>query len=62
MVMGQVTVTALVTATPQILSAVAVEVQQMAKPQVTDHAEMLEGSPEEVAEKICELLAKRGLL
>ncbi len=42
--------------------AALVEVQQMAKPVVSSHAEMLEGSPEEVAGKLCELLAKRGLL
>jgi electron transfer flavoprotein beta subunit len=43
-------------------AAAGVAVQRMAKPQVTGHAEMLEGSADEVAGKICELLAKRGLL
>jgi electron transfer flavoprotein beta subunit len=38
------------------------EVRQLAKPQVTGHAEMLDGTPEEVAGKICDLLAQRGLL
>ncbi|MBI5688108.1 MAG: electron transfer flavoprotein subunit beta/FixA family protein [Verrucomicrobia bacterium] len=47
---------------PAVEAATTVEVQQMAKPQVTGHAEMIEGSPEEVADKICELLAKRGLI
>jgi electron transfer flavoprotein beta subunit len=47
---------------PAVEAASAVAVQQMAKPQVIGHAEMLEGSPEEVAGKICELLSKRGLL
>ena len=47
---------------PAVEAVAGVVVQQMAKPQVAGHAEMLEGSPEEVAGKICELLAKRGLL
>lgn len=47
---------------PTVEAVSGVAVQQMAKPQVAGHAEMLEGSPEEVAGKICELLAKRGLL
>ena len=38
-----------------------VEVLQLAKPEVTEHAEMLEGSPEVVAVKLVEILATRGL-
>lgn len=45
---------------PQPLEGV--EVLAMAKPEVAGRAEMLEGSPEEVAGKICELLAERGLI
>jgi len=37
------------------------EVRQLAKAQVAGHAEMLEGTPEEIAEKVCGLLAARGL-
>jgi electron transfer flavoprotein beta subunit len=40
----------------------AVRVTAMAKPTVTGHAEMLEGSVPEVAEKVADLLADRGLL
>src|SRR3989337_516301 len=40
----------------------AVEVLQLAKPEATTHAEMLEGSPEEVAAKLGEILAARGVL
>jgi electron transfer flavoprotein beta subunit len=47
---------------PAVEAMAGVEVQQMAKPQVAGHAEMIEGSPEEVAEKLCELLAQRGLI
>lgn len=39
-----------------------IEVLGLDKPEVAGQAEMLEGSPEEVAEKLCELLAGRGLL
>lgn len=39
-----------------------IEVLAMAKPEVAGRAEMLEGSPDEVAGKLCELLAERGLL
>jgi len=34
----------------------------MDKPVVSERAEMLEGSPEEVAGKVCEILTARGLL
>jgi len=39
-----------------------VEVMQMAKPEVAERAEMLEGAPEAVAAKLCEILAERGVL
>ncbi len=39
-----------------------VEVLQLSKPESTSHAEMLEGTPEELAGKVCEILAGRGLL
>jgi len=39
-----------------------VQVLRMAKPEVVGHAEMLEGPPEEIADKICAILAERGLL
>jgi len=37
-------------------------VEEMLKPEVTEHAQMLQGSPEEVANQLCEVLAGRGLL
>jgi electron transfer flavoprotein beta subunit len=39
-----------------------VEVLGMAKPVIAGHAEMLEGSPEELANRVCDLLEARGLL
>lgn len=39
-----------------------VGVLQMARPETTGHAEILEGSPQDVAARICEILAARGLL
>jgi len=42
--------------------AALAEVVQMAKPEAAGQAEMLEGSPEDVAAKICAILAERGLL
>ena len=39
-----------------------VTIVALAKPEATGRAEMLEGSVEEVAGKLCELLAERGLL
>ncbi|MBI4277798.1 MAG: electron transfer flavoprotein subunit beta/FixA family protein [Armatimonadetes bacterium] len=39
-----------------------IQVLQMAKPEAAGRAEMLEGSPEEIADGICVLLAGRGLL
>ncbi len=44
------------------VEAVPVEVLHLAKPEATEHAEMLEGTSEEVAGKVCEVLAERGLL
>ena len=37
-------------------------VKEMVKPEVTEHAQMLQGSPEEMATQLCEVLAARGLL
>jgi electron transfer flavoprotein beta subunit len=37
-------------------------VGEMAKPEVTEHAQMLQGSPEEIANQLCEILAARGLV
>lgn len=47
---------------PAEAGAAQIEVRQLAKPVVTGHAEMLEGSPEEVAGQLVERLAQRGLL
>lgn len=47
---------------PSVPTLSSVKVVRMAKPQVAERAEFLEGSPEEVARKICELLSARGLL
>jgi len=38
------------------------QVEKMAKPEVSQHAQMLQGSPEEIANQFCEILATRGLL
>ncbi len=38
------------------------ELRKMAKPEAAGHAEMIEGDPEEVAEKIIAILEERGLL
>lgn len=37
-------------------------VTQMAKPESTEHAEMLEGNPEELSAKVTEILVTRGVL
>jgi electron transfer flavoprotein beta subunit len=42
--------------------AALLEVGKMAKPEVTEHAQMLQGSPEEIANQVCEILAASGLL
>lgn len=39
-----------------------VTVLRMAKPEATEHAEMLTGSPEQVADKVIQILSARGLL
>lgn len=39
-----------------------VEIIEMAAPEATGRAEMLEGDPESIAAKLCEILAERGLL
>ena len=39
-----------------------VEITSMAKPEAAGHAEMLQGSAREVAEKVADILAARGLL
>ena len=38
------------------------EILQMTKPEATGRAEMLEGSPEEVASKVADVLSARGLV
>jgi len=47
---------------PAPLEPPLVEVLQMMKPVVTGHATMLEGPDEQIAGKICEILAERGLM
>ena len=37
-------------------------VAEMTKPQAAEHAQMLEGSTEQIANQLCEILATRGLL
>ena len=49
-------------AAPAEAGVVPLEVVQLAKPEVTTHAEMLEGSPEDIAGKLCGILGERGLL
>ncbi|NQU11795.1 electron transfer flavoprotein subunit beta/FixA family protein [bacterium] len=49
-------------AAPSPAAEPTVAIQKMAKPEVTGGAEILEGSPEEVAAKLCEVLAARGVL
>ncbi len=39
-----------------------VEVVEMRKPEPSSHAVMIEGTPEEAADKLCAILAERGLL
>jgi len=38
------------------------QVDKMAKPEVSQHAQMLQGSPDEIADQLCEILAARGLV
>lgn len=40
----------------------ALEVERLYKPEAAGHAEMLEGSPEEVAERLASILAERGVI
>ncbi len=47
---------------PELAEPARFTVIQMAKPEASEHAEMLEGDPESVAGKVCEILAARGLL
>jgi len=47
---------------PSQLEPPLVEVLQMMKPEVAGHAEMLEGPVEKISEKVCEILAERGLV
>lgn len=47
---------------PAEAGVVLLEVVQLAKPEVTTHAEMLEGSPEDIAGRLCGILGERGLL
>ncbi len=39
-----------------------IQIHKMAKPVVAGHAEMLEGSPEDIAQKVCDILTQRGLV
>jgi electron transfer flavoprotein beta subunit len=47
---------------PDVQASPLVEILQMTKPEAAGHAEMLEGSPEEVAQKVYELLAERSIV
>lgn len=42
--------------------AKVLDVEKMYKPEVAGHAEMLEGSPEEIANRVAEILAERGII
>jgi electron transfer flavoprotein beta subunit len=44
------------------LEPTPVEILQMTKPQAAGRAEMIEGTPEEIADRLCGLLSERGLL
>ncbi|MHC4414602.1 MAG: electron transfer flavoprotein subunit beta/FixA family protein [Planctomycetota bacterium] len=44
------------------VASTPVEVLHMTKPEEAGHAEMLEGSPEDVAARLCEILSARGLV
>jgi len=43
-------------------AGVPLEIRSMAKPEAAGHAEMLQGSARDVAEKVADILAARGLL
>jgi electron transfer flavoprotein beta subunit len=47
---------------PEVQVTPLVEILRMTKPEAAGHAEMLEGSPDEVAQKVYELLAERSIL
>jgi electron transfer flavoprotein beta subunit len=47
---------------PDVGTEPLVEILQMTKPEATGHAEMLEGSPEEIANKVYTLLAERSIV
>jgi electron transfer flavoprotein beta subunit len=49
-------------AAPGAPQAPAVDIVEMKKPEAAGRAKMIEGSPEDVAAKICDILAERGLL
>lgn len=42
--------------------AKVLDVEKMYKPEVAGHAQMLEGSPEEVANRVADILAERGII
>jgi electron transfer flavoprotein beta subunit len=48
-------------ATPVDSSVGLLPLQEMLKPEATEHAKMLQGSSTEVADQLCEVLAARGL-
>ncbi len=47
---------------PTMEQPTPVQVLHIAKPEVATHAEMLEGSPEEIASKLYEILAERSIV
>lgn len=47
---------------PSVLPDSLVQVLEMTKPESTGHAQMLEGSPEEVAKQVYDLLAERSIV
>jgi len=42
--------------------AAALDLEKMYKPEAAGRAQMLEGSPEEIAGKLADLLAERGII
>ena len=47
---------------PAVEQPALLQILQMAKPEVAEHAEMLEGSPEEIASKVYEILAEHSIV
>jgi electron transfer flavoprotein beta subunit len=47
---------------PEEIAVPPVEVSRLAKPVAARHAEMMEGSPQQVAGKICEILVSQGVV